>query len=93
MNNVFATVIIQAQYQPQAQEELQGHFTAEYSETGSEPATHYVDSGFWFDSEMDMIVNETEWPKIVRFGDPQQAIDALGLKKVEPKPEKDGDGI
>lgn len=50
--------------------------------------THYVDSGFWYDHELDTIVNETTWPKTVRFGDAQAALASLNLKPaVLPVPE------
>ena len=87
--STFATCIIEAQYQLQAQADLPEHFTAEYSETGLAPATHYVDSGFWLTDELDLIVNETDWPRRVYFGDPQAAIASHGLVPVvvqEPDP-------
>ena len=80
--STFATVVIAAADQTAAQADLPGHFTAGYSETGEAPATAYVDSGYWFSSEMDFIVNEKSWPKKVYFGDAQATLDSLGLKLV-----------
>lgn len=85
--STFATVVITVANQEQAQADLPGHFTAGYSETGEAPATAYVDSGYWFSSEMDFIVNETSWPKKVYFGDAQAALDSMGLKPVQESPE------
>ena len=79
--STFATCIIEAQYQSQAQTDLPDHFTAAYTTDpdGAEPATHYVDSGFWLTNELDLIVNETDWPRRVYFGDPQAVIASHGL--------------
>ena len=91
--STFATCIIEAQYQSQAQTDLPDHFTAAYTTDpgGAEPATHYVDSGFWLTDELDLIVNETEWPKKVYFGDPQAALNSLGLIRVEENIESTGE--
>ena len=82
--STFATVAIAAADQSAAQADLPGHFTAPYTTdaTGAPPATHYVDSGFWFDAELTFLVNETAWPKKVFFGDVQAALSALGLVPV-----------
>ena len=82
MTSTFATVIIPAEAQAAAQADLPGHFTAAYAADSTGPATHYVSSGFFFDSELDMIVNEAEWPKRVRFGDAAVALADLGLAPV-----------
>jgi hypothetical protein len=86
-SSTFATCIIEADDQEAAQADFPGHFTAPFSETGQAPATHYVDSGFWFDAELTKLVNETAWPRQVFFGDAQAAIDSLGLKPVVETPE------
>jgi hypothetical protein len=83
MNSTFATAVINAEDQAQAQADFPEHFTAPYSESGEAPATHYVDSGFWFDDELTKLVNETAWPRQVFFGDAQAAIDSLGLKHIQ----------
>lgn len=82
MTSTFATVIVAAADQAAAQADLPGHFTAAYAADSTGPATHYVSSGFFFDTELDMIVNEAEWPKRVRFGDAAAALAGLGLVPV-----------
>ena len=82
MTSTFATVIVAAADQAAAQADLPGHFTAAYAADSTGPATHYVSSGFFFNTELDMIVNEAEWPKRVRFGDAAVALADLGLVPV-----------
>lgn len=78
-NSTFATVIIPAGAQAAAQADLPGHFDAAYTTdpTGAQPVTHYVSSGWWLDTELDFIVNTAAWPKVVKFGDVQAALDVL----------------
>jgi hypothetical protein len=85
MSSTFATVIIQAADQAAAQEDFPGSFTAGYTNNPDEPtiATNYVSSGYFFDEELDKIVNDVTWPRVVRFGDAQQALIAMGLVPVE----------
>lgn len=85
-NSTFATVIIAAEDQEAAQADLPGNFTSAYTTdpTGAPPATNYVSSGWWLDTELDFIVNTAEWPKVVKFGDAQDALDSLGLVAVVP---------
>lgn len=82
MTSTFATVIVAAADQAAAQADLPGHFTAAYAADSTGPATHYVSSGFFFNSELDMIVNEATWKKVVRFGDAAVALADLGLVPV-----------
>ena len=82
MTSTFATVIIPSEAQAAAQADLPGHFTAAYAADSTGPATHYVSSGHFFNTELDMIVNEAEWPKRVRFGDAVVALADLGLVPV-----------
>ena len=82
MTSTFATVIVAAADQAAAQADLPGHFTAAYAADSTGPATHYVSSGHFFNTELDMIVNEAEWPKQVRFGDAAVALADLGLAPV-----------
>ena len=81
-----ATVIIAAADQSAAQADLPGHFIIGYYEDipDADPtvATHYVDSGWWYDSELDLIVNDVTWPRRVYFGDVQQVLASLNLKPV-----------
>ena len=82
-----ATVIISAADQAAAQADLPGHFILGYYEDvpGADQtvATHYVDSGWWYDSELDMIVNTVKWPRTVRFGMESGAVLAeMNLKQI-----------
>lgn len=82
MTSTFATVVIPSESQAAAQADLPGHFTSAYAADSTGPATHYVSSGFFFNSELDMIVNEATWQKVVRFGDAGTALADLGLVPV-----------
>lgn len=86
-----ATVVIAAADQAAAQADLPGHFTIGYylDVPGADPTvvTHYVDSGWWYDSELDMIVNAVTWPRVVKFGTDVYAVLAqMNLKPVESTP-------
>ena len=83
-DSTFATVAIAAADQAAAQIDLPGLFTAAYTTNpeGKAPATHYVSSGLFFNDELDMIVNDAEWPKVVKFGDASAALAELGLVPV-----------
>lgn len=80
-NFTFATVIIAAQDQAAAQADMgQGFFTTGLSATGEAPATNFMSSGPFDNSELDAIVNTYTWPKKMYFGqDWQAALDAEGL--------------
>lgn len=82
--STFATVVVAAEYQAAAQADLPGLFTAPYTTDadGAPPATAYVSSGYLLDTELDFIVNDATWPKVVKFGDAQAALDGMGLKPV-----------
>ena len=85
MNSTFASVFVEAAHQAEAQAGLgEGYFTAPLSADGSEPATHYWSTGYWFNDELDRIVNDVTWPRVVRFGDAQTALADMGLQQVEP---------
>jgi hypothetical protein len=82
-SSTFATVIIQAADQAAAQEDFPGLFTAAYADFADRPVTtHYVSSGFFYDEELDKIVNDVTWPRIVKFGDAQAALTSQGLVPV-----------
>lgn len=81
-SSTFATIAIPANAQAAAQADMPGFFTAPYSTDGSAPATSFVSSGWFFDSELDFVVNEATWPKVVKFGDAQAALNSLGLVPV-----------
>jgi hypothetical protein len=80
-SSTFATVIIAAADQAAAQADFPGMFTAGYTNDPEQPevATNFVSSGWFYDSELDRIVNEVTWPRIVKFGDAQAALKSLGL--------------
>ena len=82
----FATVIIADADKQQAQQDLgDGFFTVPLSSDGQEPATNWMSSGPFNDSELNFVVNEATWPKKIYFGqDWQKALDAEGLKVVQP---------
>ena len=84
MTSTFATVIIPAASQAAAQVDLPGSFSAAYTTdpTGVPPATHYVASGPFYNTELDLVVNEAPWPKVVKFGDASAALAELGLVPV-----------
>lgn len=86
MNYTYATVIIAAADRQTAQAELgDGFFNTALSESGAEPATHYMSSGPFNNSEMDLIVNESQWPKKVYFGqDWATALEAEHLRVIVP---------
>jgi hypothetical protein len=81
MNNVFATVIVNQESVEFARRDLPGHFTTKYEDSKSN--MFFVDSGFWFDNEMDMVINETEWTKQVYFGNHEVVFSNLGLTKIQ----------
>ena len=83
--STFATVIIAAADQQAAQADFPSMFTAGYTNDPEQPeiATNFVSSGWFYDSELDQIVNEVTWPKIVKFGDAQAALASLGLVPVQ----------
>ena len=88
----FATIIVAAQDQAAAQADLgDGFFNTALSPTGEAPATNFMSSGPFDNSEMYTVVNTATWPKTIYFGqDWQAALDAQGLKMVQPAPEPEG---
>ena len=82
MTSTFATVVIPSESQAAAQADLPGHFTSAYAADAAGPATHYVSSRFFFDTELDFVCNEVTWPKVVKFGDASAALAELGLVPV-----------
>jgi hypothetical protein len=88
MHSTQATVIIADADKAQAQADLSTYqFTTPLSETGEAPATHWMSSGWWYDDELDNIVNVFTWPKQIYFGsDWQAAIEKAGLMVVQPEP-------
>jgi hypothetical protein len=86
--STFATVVVAAADQAAAQADFPGMFTAGYTDNPDDPtvATHYVSSGWFFDAELDQIVNTVTWPRVVKFGDAQAALASLGLTPVVDAP-------
>lgn len=84
MDYTFATVIIAAADQAAAQADLgEGFFVTALSATAEPPATNFMSSGPFDNSEMNKICNEVSWPKKVYFGqDWQAAVAAEGLQLV-----------
>ena len=84
MTSTQATIIIPAAAIEAARADMPGSFTAAYTtdSAGAAPATHYVGSGFFFNTELDFIVNEATWPRTVRFGDAAAALAELWLVPV-----------
>ena len=58
------------------------HFTTGLSVNGSEPATHYIASGFFNDEELNVLLNsDIDWK--IRFGkEPSIFIEEEGLKMI-----------
>ena len=84
-NFTFATVVIGAADQAQAQADLgDGFFNTPLSATGEAPATNLMSSGPFDNSEMDKICNQVAWPKKVYFGqDWQAAVVSEGLQIIQ----------
>ena len=84
MTSTQATIIIPAAAIEAARTDMPGSFSAAYTTdtTGAPPATHYVGSGHFLDTELDFIVNEATWPRTVRFGDASAALAELGIVPV-----------
>ena len=57
-------------------------FSAGLSETGLDPATHYISSGYFLNSELNIIVDSGLADKI-HFVDPDVAVEALGLQFID----------
>lgn len=84
MDYTFATVIVAAADQATAQTLLENtsYFTAGFSEAGELPVTHYVSSGPFSNTELDLLVNDTTFQKKVLFGREVRTDD---LKPVPPQ--------
>ncbi len=84
MNSTQATVIIADADKAQAQADLSEYqFTVPLSASGEAPATNWMSSGWWYDSQLNDIVNVFTWPKQIYFGsDWQSAIAQAGLQVI-----------
>ena len=86
--STFSSVFVTAADQLSAQSDLgEGYFTSGLSADGSLPATHFWSTGYWFDSELDKIVNTVTWSKTVKFGDPSVALAEMNLVQVQEDPQ------
>ena len=81
----FATVIIDAADQAQAQSDMgEGFFVTALSPTGKPPATNYMSSGPFSNEELDAVANVYVWSKKMYFGrNWQAALTAEGLQLVQ----------
>lgn len=78
--STMATIIIEEQYQAVAQERFPGMFVAGFSESGDIPPTHRVSSGYFYNSELELLVNEHPFPFTLKLGEFSE--DHVGLKMV-----------
>lgn len=87
MDYTFATVIIPAEVQQEAQADLgAGFFEVPLSVNGSLPATNFMSSGPFNNEEIQAIVNDAAWPNKVYFGqDWQAAVASEGLQTIQPE--------
>lgn len=105
MSDVLASVFVAAEYRDAARAEISaqlstegapydtsGLFSAELSETGDVPATHYMSSGYWHANELETLVNGVT-PRVVKFGDVQAAITSMGLRSVTPAEQQLGNTL
>ena len=89
-NYTFASVVIADADRQAAQADLgEGFFNTGLSATGAEPASHWMSSGPWDNSELNAICNQSPdgfaWPYQINFGQDWQAFVAgLGLVMVQP---------
>ena len=88
MNSTYATVIITDASKEQAQLDMgDGFFNTPLSGDGESPATNWMSSGWFFNSELNSICNSGEdafsWKYQISFGDNWEAtLDSLGLQVV-----------
>ena len=81
MSDTFCTVIIPASEQAAAHETYPVYFVVGLSATGEEPATHYVSSGAFANSEMTEMVTHIPQGWAFDFGnDLPGALAAAGLQ-------------
>lgn len=84
----YASVIIADADVAAAKEHFgEGYFSVPLSTDGVAPATHWMGSGPWDNTELDYVVNESNWSVKMRFGaDWQAALGAFNLKVIVPEP-------
>lgn len=64
-----ATIIVADADVETARTRFPGMFVVGFSETGDTPPTHWVSTGWFFNSELEALVNEQPFPFQVKFGD------------------------
>lgn len=79
MNYTFASIVIADKDKTQAQADMgDGFFTVPLSATGEAPATHWMSSGPFDNTELDRICNTGEgafaWPYKISFGQDWQGF-------------------
>jgi hypothetical protein len=83
MNSTLATVIILAADKSTAQLDFPFYFTAPASTDGTLPVTHYLTNGYFEDTELDTICNDSTWPRKVYFGALEVGLQKAGLMLVQ----------
>jgi len=83
MNSTLATVIVLAADQAAAQLDFPFYFTAPASTDGTLPVTHYLTNGYFEDTELDTICNDSTWPRKVYFGALDVGLQKAGLMLVQ----------
>jgi hypothetical protein len=83
MNSTLATVIILAADKSNAQLDFPFYFTAPASADGTLPVTHYLTNGYFEDTELDTICNDSTWPRKVYFGALEVSLQKAGLMLVQ----------
>jgi hypothetical protein len=83
MNSTLATVIVLAADQAAAQLDFPFYFTAPASADGILPVTHYLTNGYFEDTELDTICNDSTWPRKVYFGALEVGLQKAGLMLVQ----------
>ena len=79
-----SAIILDAEVEAAREHFGPGYFPVPLSEDGSEPATFWMGTGAWDNSELDYIVNESGWSVRIFFGqDWQSALNEAGLKVIE----------
>jgi hypothetical protein len=85
MESTYATVVIGVKDQQSAQDDLsdQGIFVIQLSADGNEPATHVGASGWFYNDQLDYLVNDAAYPLNVKFGTDLAAhLEQLGLVQI-----------
>ena len=83
MNSTLATVVVVAIDLDSAQAAFPQYFTAPASADGTLPVTHYLTNGYFEDTELDTICNDSTWPRKVYFGALEVGLQKAGLMLVQ----------